>query len=58
MAARPLDLLTRALDPAIEPPDDATSERILDAALALAAASGLAAPDDGRRSPRAPGSAG
>src|SRR3954451_24868745 len=34
-------LLERALDPAIQPPDDEMSERILDAALALAAASGL-----------------
>jgi len=34
-------LLARALDPAVQPPDDATSERILDAALDLAAASGL-----------------
>jgi AcrR family transcriptional regulator len=34
-------LLERALDPAIETPADATSERILDAALDLAAASGM-----------------
>ncbi len=39
--AETLALLTRALDPAVEPPDDATSERVLDAALALAAASGI-----------------
>ncbi len=36
-----LTLLSRALDPTVEPPGDATSERILDAALALAAASGV-----------------
>lgn len=41
MAAPPAALLARAFDPAVEPPDDATSERILDSALALAAASGL-----------------
>jgi AcrR family transcriptional regulator len=41
LAAETLALLSRALDPAIEPPDDATSERVLDAALALAAASGI-----------------
>jgi AcrR family transcriptional regulator len=34
-------LLERALDPTVQPPDDATSERILDAALELGAASGL-----------------
>jgi TetR/AcrR family transcriptional regulator, repressor for uid operon len=34
-------LLARALDAAVEPPDDAVSERILDAALGLAAASGI-----------------
>ncbi len=34
-------LLTRALDPAVEHPTDATSDRILDAALELAAASGV-----------------
>jgi AcrR family transcriptional regulator len=39
--AETLALLSRALDPAVEPPDDATSERVLDAALALAAASGI-----------------
>jgi AcrR family transcriptional regulator len=36
-----VSLLARALDPRIEPPDDAISERILDAALGLAAASGI-----------------
>ena len=41
MAAEPLRLLARALDRRVEPPDDAMSERILDAALALAAASGI-----------------
>ena len=34
-------LLARALDTAIEPPDDAISERVLDATLDLAAASGI-----------------
>ena len=34
-------LLTRTLDPEFEQPGDATSERILDAALALAAATGV-----------------
>jgi TetR/AcrR family transcriptional regulator, repressor for uid operon len=34
-------LLARALDTAVEPPDDAISERVLDAALDLAAASGI-----------------
>jgi TetR/AcrR family transcriptional regulator, repressor for uid operon len=34
-------MLARALDPDFEPPDDAMSERILDAALALAASSGV-----------------
>src|SRR5256885_10931391 len=34
-------LLTRALDPEVETPSDPTSERVLDAALALAAASGI-----------------
>lgn len=43
LAARPTDLLTRALDPAVAPPDDATSERVLDAALALLAESGMRA---------------
>jgi AcrR family transcriptional regulator len=41
MAAEPVALLARALDPSVEPPNDAVSERILDAALALAAASGV-----------------
>jgi AcrR family transcriptional regulator len=41
MTAETLTLLSRAFDPQVEPPDDATSERILDAALALAAASGI-----------------
>jgi AcrR family transcriptional regulator len=41
VASAPPTLLVRALDPAIEPPDDALSTRILDAALALSAASGL-----------------
>jgi AcrR family transcriptional regulator len=41
MAAEPVALLARALDDGVEPPDDATSERVLDAALALAAASGV-----------------
>jgi AcrR family transcriptional regulator len=34
-------LLARALDPTVEPPTDALSARILDAALALSAASGV-----------------
>ena len=34
-------LLARALDAEVEPPDDAISERVLDAALELAAASGI-----------------
>jgi AcrR family transcriptional regulator len=34
-------VLSLALDPAVETPSDATSERILDAALTVAAASGL-----------------
>jgi AcrR family transcriptional regulator len=34
-------LLARALDSRVEPPDDAVSTRILDAALSLAAASGV-----------------
>jgi AcrR family transcriptional regulator len=34
-------LLSRALDAAVEPPDDAISERVLDATLDLAAASGI-----------------
>lgn len=41
MATEPLELLARALDPQVEPPGDALSERVLDAALALGAASGL-----------------
>jgi len=41
VAAETLELLARAFDPAVEPPGDATSERVLDAALALAAASGV-----------------
>ena len=36
-----LALLARALDAAVEPPDDAISERVLDATLDLAAASGI-----------------
>ena len=39
---QPGALLERALDPAVDaPPDDALSERVLDAALALSAASGV-----------------
>jgi AcrR family transcriptional regulator len=38
---RPASLLAQALDPAVSPPDDALSERILDAALAVASASGV-----------------
>ena len=41
MASEPLALLARALDPQVESPGDALSERILDAALALGAASGV-----------------
>jgi len=41
MARASTSLLERALDPSIQPPDDATSARILDAALELAAASGV-----------------
>ena len=41
MATPALEVLARALDPAVGTPADATSEKILDAALALAAASGL-----------------
>ncbi len=41
MAPETLTLLSRALDPAIEPPDDPTSERVLNAALALASAHGI-----------------
>jgi TetR/AcrR family transcriptional regulator, repressor for uid operon len=36
-----VSLLARALDPRVEPPTDALSQRILDAALELAAASGV-----------------
>jgi AcrR family transcriptional regulator len=39
--AQPAGLLTLAFDPAISPPADEVSERIIDAALELAAASGL-----------------
>ena len=38
---RAANLIALALDPSVEPPDDAISERILDAALALGAASGI-----------------
>jgi TetR/AcrR family transcriptional regulator, repressor for uid operon len=41
MAADSLSLLQRAIGSTVEPPDDATSNRILDAALEVAAASGL-----------------
>jgi AcrR family transcriptional regulator len=41
MSAQPSSVLALALDPRVEPPDDALSERVLDAALALAAASGI-----------------
>jgi AcrR family transcriptional regulator len=41
MSTEPLALLAVALDPRAEPPDDAVSERILDGALALSAASGV-----------------
>lgn len=41
MASESVALLARALDPRVGHPSDALSERILDAALALAAASGL-----------------
>jgi AcrR family transcriptional regulator len=41
VAGRSQGLLIRALDPGVEPPSDALSTRILDAALALSAASGL-----------------
>jgi TetR/AcrR family transcriptional regulator, repressor for uid operon len=40
-AAPSLSLLARALDPRVEPPSDPMSARILDAALQLAAASGV-----------------
>jgi AcrR family transcriptional regulator len=41
VSAAPASLLVRALDPSVEPPADPLSERILDAALGLAAASGI-----------------
>ena len=41
MSAAPARLLQRALDPSVSPPGDEASKRILDAALELAAASGL-----------------
>jgi TetR/AcrR family transcriptional regulator, repressor for uid operon len=41
MAAESTSLLRRALGSTVEPPDDPTSERILDAALELCAASGV-----------------
>lgn len=41
MAGESASLLARALDPGVETPEDATSTRILDAALELAAASGV-----------------
>jgi AcrR family transcriptional regulator len=41
MESGALAVLARALDPHAAPPGDATSERILDAALALSAASGV-----------------
>ena len=41
MAAEPVTLIARALEGGVEPPDDAVSEKILDAALELAAASGI-----------------
>jgi AcrR family transcriptional regulator len=41
MAAEPATLIARAFDPRSEPPGDATSERILDATVALSAASGV-----------------
>lgn len=41
MGAQAARVLALALDPASPVPDDATAERVLDAALALAAASGL-----------------
>lgn len=41
MAVEPLTLLTHAVGSDAEPPDDETSSRILDAALELAAASGV-----------------
>jgi AcrR family transcriptional regulator len=41
VSAEPVSLLARALDAGVEPPADALSRRILDAALELAAASGV-----------------
>lgn len=41
MTAPPAAVLALALDPRVSPPADATAERILDAALAVAAASGV-----------------
>jgi AcrR family transcriptional regulator len=41
MESGALAVLARALDPAVDTPADATSERILDAALALSGASGV-----------------
>ncbi len=41
VSTRPAALLALAFDPAVSPPADSTSERILDAALELAAASGI-----------------
>ena len=41
MASEGRELLLRVFDPEVEPPDDALSTRILDAALALSAASGV-----------------
>ncbi len=41
MAVKPLTLLTHAVGSEAQPPDDETSNRILDAALELAAASGV-----------------
>ena len=40
-SVEPISLLARALDPAIESPADSVSERIIDAAVELVAASGL-----------------
>jgi AcrR family transcriptional regulator len=41
MATEPAKVIALALDASVEPPDDALSERILDAALGLSAAFGL-----------------
>ena len=41
MTPETLALFSRAFDAGVEPPTDAASERVLDAALALAAASGI-----------------